>query len=97
MDISVGRIIRGFKVACTQRWRLLTSQPSPLQGQPSLVDTPTKGNNGAPNEGPAWIDYGRTSPNDPNNPLIYKAFPKSRLVSLILASPFTVLLIFLIF
>ena len=47
MDISVGRIIRGFKVACTQRWRL-------LQGQPSLVDTPTEGSNGAPNEGPAW-------------------------------------------
>jgi len=44
MDISVGRIIRGFKVACTQRWRLLT-------GQPSLVDTPTEGNNGAPNQG----------------------------------------------
>ena len=44
MDISVGRIIRGFKVACTQRWRLLT-------GQPSLVDTPTEGNNGAPNGG----------------------------------------------
>ena len=53
MDISVGRIIRGFKVACTQRWRLLTGQPSPLQGQPSLVDTSTEGNNGAPNEGPA--------------------------------------------
>ena len=55
MDISVGRIIRGFKVACTQRWRLLT-------GQPSLVDTPTErnseapngGNNGAPNGGLAW-------------------------------------------
>ena len=44
MDISVGRIIRGFKVACTQRWRLLT-------GQPSLVDTPTEGNNEAPNQG----------------------------------------------
>ena len=44
MDISVGRIIRGFKVACTQCWRLLT-------GQPSLVDTPTEGNNGAPNQG----------------------------------------------
>ncbi len=51
MDISVGRIIRGFKVACTQRWRLLTGQPSPLQGQPSLVDTPTEGDNGAPNQG----------------------------------------------
>ena len=94
MDISVGRIIRGFKVACTQRWRLLTGQPSPLQGQPSLVDTPTKGSNGAQNEGPAWIDYGRTSLNDQNNLLIYKAFPKSRNASPILASPSKDLLIF---
>ena len=97
MDISVGRIIRGFKVACTQRWRLLTGQPSPLQGQPSLVDTPTKGNNGAQNEGLAWIDYGRTSLNDHNNQLIYKAFPKTRRATPFLASPFTDLLIFLIF
>ena len=54
MDISVGRIIRGFKVACTQRWRL-------LQGQPSLVDTPTEGNNGAPNQG------NNGAPNQGNN------------------------------
>ena len=28
MDVSVGAIVRAFKVSCTQRWRALTGQPS---------------------------------------------------------------------
>ena len=35
MDVSVGEVIRGFKMACTQRWRVLT-------GTPSMAWTPTE-------------------------------------------------------
>ena len=40
MDKSLGQVIWGFKVACTKRWRALSSHPALLSSHPALSSSP---------------------------------------------------------